>query len=70
MIISILLNILLNVIHHTFFDDAKNLDKKLKIFSSENIQYAIDYDIDIDSVRKDEDKKLQTLIKRKENLGI
>ena len=34
--------------NHTFLDEAKDLDKKLKIFSSENIQYAIDYDIDID----------------------
>ena len=51
MIISILLNILLNVITHTFLDEAKDLDKKLKIFSSENIQYAIDYDINIDSVK-------------------
>ena len=53
------------MIAHTFFDDEKNLDKKLKIFSSENIQYSIDYDIDIDAVKKDKDKKLQTLIKRK-----
>ena len=37
--------------NHIFLDDEKNLDKKLKIFSSENIQYSLDYDIDIDEVK-------------------
>ena len=54
--------------NHTFFDEAKDLDKKLKIFSEENIQYSFDYDIDINEVKIDKNKKLQTLIKRQENL--
>jgi len=53
---------------HIFLDDAKDLDKKLKIFSLENIQYAIDYDLNIDSIKIVEGKKLQTLNKRKVNL--
>lgn len=54
--------------NHIFFDEVKDLDKKLKIFSLEDIQYAIDYDINIDSIKIVEDKKLQTLNKRKMNL--
>ena len=46
----------------------KNVDTKLKVFSSENIQYSIDYDIDIKYVKRDKDKKLQTLNKRRDNL--
>ena len=53
---------------HIFLDDTSNLDNKLKIFSSGNVQYSIDYDIDVDAVRKDKDKKLVTLHKRKNNL--
>ena len=53
---------------HIFLDNEKNLDNNLKIFSSENIRYSIDYDIDTDAVKKDKEKKLQTLNNRKENL--
>ena len=49
-------------------DDEKTLDKKLKIFSEENIQYSFDYDIDINELKKDKNKKLQILNKRLENL--
>ena len=50
------------------FDDDKNLDKKLKIFSEENIQYSFDYDIDVNELKNDKNKKLQSLNKRRENL--
>ena len=53
---------------HIFLDNEKNLDNNLKIFSSGNIRYSIDYDIDINAVKKDKEKKLQTLNNRKENL--
>ena len=53
---------------HIFLNNEKNLDNNLKIFSSGNIRYSIDYDIDVDAVRKDKDKKLVTLHKRKNNL--
>ena len=49
-------------------DDEKNLDKRLKIFSEESIQYSFDYDIDINELKNDKNKKLQTLNKRRENL--
>ena len=51
-----------------FLNDVKNVDSKLKVFSSENIQYSIDYHIDIKSVKRDKEKKLQILNKRRESL--
>jgi len=54
--------------NHIFLDDEKNLDKRLKIFSEDNIQYSFDYDIDINELKRDKNKKLQTLNKRRENL--
>jgi valyl-tRNA synthetase len=53
---------------HMFLNDVKNVDSKLKVFSSENIQYSIDYHIDIKSVKRDKEKKLQILNKRRESL--
>ena len=53
---------------HTFLDDEKNLDKKLKIFSEGNIKYSFDYDIDINALKNDKNKKLQILNKRRESL--
>ena len=54
--------------NHVFLDDEKNLDKKLKIFSEESIQYSFDYVIDINEIKRDKNKKLQILNKRQQNL--